>query len=113
MVEAADLFNGSPYRRTVGGIAKSLGEPKASIVPLSGDTGELVDHRRLGHLVVPVPRQPRLGAAGAARASAGTSSTSSRRRSRRGTRTSRTRVGSFPRSRASSGAGTDGGGFDC
>ena len=42
MVEAADIFNGSDYRRTVGGIAKSLGEPKASIVPLSGVTGELV-----------------------------------------------------------------------
>ena len=32
MVEAADFFNSSPYRRTVGGIAKSLGQPKASIV---------------------------------------------------------------------------------
>jgi len=42
MVEAADIFNGSDYRRTVGGIAKSLGEPRASIVPLSGVTGELV-----------------------------------------------------------------------
>ena len=42
MVEAADLFNGSDYRRTVGGIAKSLGSPRASIVPLSGVTGELI-----------------------------------------------------------------------
>src|SRR5438105_1639238 len=42
MVEAADLFNASDYRRTVGGIAKSLGRPRASIVPLSGVTGELV-----------------------------------------------------------------------
>jgi hypothetical protein len=42
MVEAADLFNASDYRRTVGGIAKSLGEPRASIVPLSGVSGELV-----------------------------------------------------------------------
>jgi hypothetical protein len=41
LLEAADLFNGSTYRRTVGGIAKSLGEAKASIVPLSGDAGEL------------------------------------------------------------------------
>ena len=41
MVEAADLFNASAYRRTVGGIAKSLGEPRASIVPLSGVSGEL------------------------------------------------------------------------
>ena len=42
MVEAADLFNASDYRRTIGGIAKSLGAPTASIVPLSGVTGELV-----------------------------------------------------------------------
>src|ERR671922_1311902 len=42
MVEAADIFNASDYRRTVGGIAKSLGEPRASIVPLSGVTGELI-----------------------------------------------------------------------
>ena len=42
MVEAADLFNASPYKRTVGGIAKSLGTPQASIVPLSGTAGELV-----------------------------------------------------------------------
>ena len=42
MVEAADLFNASDYRRTVGGIAKSLGTPKASIRPLSGVNPELV-----------------------------------------------------------------------
>jgi hypothetical protein len=42
MVEAADIFNASDYRRTVGGIAKSLGEPRASIVRLSGVSGELV-----------------------------------------------------------------------
>ena len=42
MVEAADLFNASPYRRTVGGIAKSLGQPRASIVQLSGVKSELV-----------------------------------------------------------------------
>ena len=30
------------YRRTIGGIAKSLGEPRASIIPLSGVMGELV-----------------------------------------------------------------------
>jgi hypothetical protein len=41
IVEAADLFNGSPYRRTVGGIAKSLGDAKVSVVPLSGATGEM------------------------------------------------------------------------
>ena len=42
MVEAADLFNASQYRRTVGGIAKSLGEPRASVVPLSGVSGDVV-----------------------------------------------------------------------
>jgi hypothetical protein len=42
MVEAADLFNASPYRRNVGGIAKSLGEPRVSIVQLSGVKSELV-----------------------------------------------------------------------
>jgi hypothetical protein len=41
LLEAADLFNESAYRRTVGGISKSLGEAKASIVPLSGTAGEL------------------------------------------------------------------------
>lgn len=42
MVEAADLFNASPYRRTVGGIAKSLGDPRVSVVPLSGVNTEVV-----------------------------------------------------------------------
>ena len=42
MVEAADIFNSSDYRRTVGGIAKSLGEPRVSILRLSGVTGELI-----------------------------------------------------------------------
>jgi hypothetical protein len=42
VVEAADVFNGSPYRRTVEGIAKSLGEPRVSIVGLSGVIQELV-----------------------------------------------------------------------
>ena len=41
MVEAADLFNASAYRRTVGGIAKSLGDAQASIVALSGAAGEV------------------------------------------------------------------------
>jgi hypothetical protein len=42
VVEAADLFNQTDYRRTVGGIAKSLGQPKTSIRPLSGVSGEVV-----------------------------------------------------------------------
>jgi hypothetical protein len=42
MVEAADVFNASDYRRTIGGVAKSLGEPRASIRQLSGVNQELV-----------------------------------------------------------------------
>jgi hypothetical protein len=42
MVEAADLFNASPYRRSVSGIAKSLGPPNVSVVPLSGVNTEVV-----------------------------------------------------------------------
>ena len=42
MVEAADLFNASQFRRTVGGIAKSLGVPHVSVVPLSGVNSDVV-----------------------------------------------------------------------
>ena len=42
MVEAADLFNASQYRRTVGGIGKSLGLPRVSIIALSGVNAEVV-----------------------------------------------------------------------
>jgi hypothetical protein len=42
MVEAADVFNASQYRRTVGGIGKSLGEPRVSLVSLSGVNAEVV-----------------------------------------------------------------------
>jgi hypothetical protein len=42
MVEASDLFNESAFRRTIAGIAKSLGAPKASVVPLSGTSSEVV-----------------------------------------------------------------------
>jgi hypothetical protein len=42
VVEAADLFNSSAHRRTVAGVAKSLGAPKSSIVPLSGVSGEMI-----------------------------------------------------------------------
>jgi hypothetical protein len=42
LVEAADRFNSSQYRRTVGGIARSLGLPSVSIVPLSGVTADVV-----------------------------------------------------------------------
>jgi hypothetical protein len=42
IVEAADLFNASPFRRTVEGLARSLGSPQASIVHISGVNHELV-----------------------------------------------------------------------
>jgi hypothetical protein len=42
IVEAADLFNASQYRRTIAGIAKSLGEPRVSVVPLSGVNPDVV-----------------------------------------------------------------------
>ena len=42
VVEAADVFNASQFRRTVGGIAKSLGNPKVSVVPLSGVASDVV-----------------------------------------------------------------------
>jgi|SRR5579862_9808195 len=42
LVDAADRFNSSQYRRTVGGIAKSLGVPNVSIVALSGVNADVV-----------------------------------------------------------------------
>ena len=42
LVEAANLFNTSDHRRTVVANAKSLGEPRASIVRLKGVNNELV-----------------------------------------------------------------------
>jgi hypothetical protein len=42
MVEAADLFNESAYRRTIAGIAKSLGPARVSLLPLSGVNPEVV-----------------------------------------------------------------------
>lgn len=42
IVDAADRFNASQYRRTVGGIAKSLGTPYVSIVTLSGVNADVV-----------------------------------------------------------------------
>jgi hypothetical protein len=41
-VEAADLYTASVYRGTLGGGASSLGEPRASILPLAGVNQELV-----------------------------------------------------------------------
>ena len=42
IVEAADLFNASQYRRTVGGIARASATPRVSIVPLSGVNPDVV-----------------------------------------------------------------------
>jgi hypothetical protein len=42
IVEAADRFNASQHRRTVAGIAKSLGTPHVSIVALSGVNPDVV-----------------------------------------------------------------------
>ena len=42
LVEAADLFNASLFTRTVQGVARALGAPLVSIVPLSGVNAELV-----------------------------------------------------------------------
>ena len=42
MVEAAELFNESPHSRTIAGIAKSLGNARVSIIPLSGVNTEAV-----------------------------------------------------------------------
>jgi hypothetical protein len=42
MVEASELFNESAFKRTVAGIAKSLGEPRVSLLPLSGTNPEVV-----------------------------------------------------------------------
>ena len=42
MVAASTLFNDSAYRRTIAGIAKSLGEARVSFLPLSGTNQEVV-----------------------------------------------------------------------
>jgi hypothetical protein len=42
LVEAADLFNASLFRRTVQGVARALGAPLVSMVPLSGVNSEVV-----------------------------------------------------------------------
>jgi hypothetical protein len=42
MVEAAELYNDSAYRRTIAGIAKSLGEARVSFLPFSGVNPEVV-----------------------------------------------------------------------
>lgn len=39
---AVDTFNDSPYRRTVSGIAKSLGRPRISVIALGGTRPDVV-----------------------------------------------------------------------
>ena len=42
LVEAAELFNATQFRRTIAGVGRALGEAKASIIPLSGVNAEMV-----------------------------------------------------------------------
>ncbi len=42
LVEAAELFNATQFRRTIAGVAKALGDPLVSITPLSGVNSEMV-----------------------------------------------------------------------
>jgi hypothetical protein len=42
LVEAAELFNATQFRRTIAGVGRALGEAKASIIPLSGVNAEVV-----------------------------------------------------------------------
>jgi hypothetical protein len=42
LVEAAEVFNKSPYARTIAGVAKSLGAARVSMTPLSGTNTEIV-----------------------------------------------------------------------
>jgi hypothetical protein len=42
IVDAADMFNASPHRRTIEGLTRSLGWPQVSIAPLSGVNPEVV-----------------------------------------------------------------------
>lgn len=42
IVEAGEIFNESAYRRTIAGIAKSLGDARVSLIPLSGTNPEVV-----------------------------------------------------------------------
>jgi hypothetical protein len=42
MVDASELFNESAFKRTIAGIAKSLGEPRVGLLPLSGTNPEVV-----------------------------------------------------------------------
>ncbi len=69
MVEAADLFNESAYRRTIAGIAKSLGDARVSLLSLSGVNPEVVitvawDISWYQYRVSPEPQHVRLAERG-------------------------------------------------
>jgi len=66
MVGAADLFNASQYRRTVGGIGRSLGMPKVSVVVLSGVNSEVVVTVAWDISWYQVPRLSGIGESGSA-----------------------------------------------
>ena len=101
MVEAADQFNASQYRRTIGGIAKSLGMPKAQSRALGHQLGGRRD-RRLGAFLVSVPRRPG-GPQPVRLAGRGHEVDELGRSSRSGTRTSRETAASSQTSRVYSG----------
>lgn len=42
LVEASDLFNACQFRRTITSVTRALGPPRASVVRLSGVSGEVV-----------------------------------------------------------------------
>ena len=67
LVEAAELFNATQFRRTIAGVGKALGEPQASITPLSGVNAEMVLTFAVDYVLVPVPRLTRVLPAGARR----------------------------------------------
>ena len=102
LVEAAELFNGSPYSRTIAGIAKSLGEGRISMLQLTGSSTEIVltiawDISWYQYRII--PESSAAGPPGRARA---TRSARCRTASRPGTRTSTSTAASCRTSRASS-----------
>ena len=66
-VEAADLYNASDYRRTIGGVVQEPRRAAREHPPAGGREPGAPDHDRLGHHVVPVPRLARVGPAREAR----------------------------------------------
>ena len=61
IVEAVALFNGSPHRRTIEGLMRSLGTPRAAVDPTeTGDTGIVVSGRSPGTATASRPTPPTL-----------------------------------------------------